>query len=74
MLSNEEKEEMLAVSQSQKLQQEMKALSQRKQSPLIGENGITDLDLYVKFLTEYNVMFNHDLKPRRTMSEKNICL
>lgn len=74
MLSNEEKEEMLAVSQSQKLQQEMKALSQRKQSSLIGENGITDLDLYVKFLTEYNVMFNHDLKPRRTMSEKNICL
>lgn len=74
MLSNEEKEEMLALSQSLKLQQEMRMLSQRKNSPLIRDTGMIDLDLYVMFLTEYNAMFNHSLKSRRPMLYKNFCL
>ena len=73
MLSNEEKKEMLTLSQSLQLRYDMKLVSQNKHAPLISNNGITNLDLYVAFLTEYNAMFKHDLKPRNAMLD-NIML
>ena len=68
-LSIKEQEELLRLSQSSSLQNDMKYVSAHRHNPLIVD-GKVDLDRLITFLTEYNEFINHKPKPFKPMIDK----
>jgi hypothetical protein len=67
--SKKEKEELLRLSQSSSLQNDMKYVSAHRHNPLIVD-GKVDLDRFITFLTDYNEFINHKPKPFKPMIDR----
>jgi hypothetical protein len=68
-LSIKEQEELLRLSQSSSLQNDMKYIAAHRHNPLIVD-GKVDLDRFITFLTEYNEFINHKPKPFKPMIDR----
>jgi len=68
-LSIKEQEELLRLSQSSSLQNDMKYITAHRHNPLIVD-GKVDLDRFITFLTEYNEFINHKPKPFKPMIDR----
>lgn len=73
-LTDEERAELLELSRSQSLRDDMARVAAARHNPFIDENGAVDTDRYLDFLTQYNEFLNHALKPRQPFIEKNMKL
>jgi len=69
MLSEEEKNEMMRLSGSSSLRQDMEYLATHRHNPVVS-NGSVDMDRLLEFLTEFNEFINHKPKPFKPMVER----
>lgn len=67
------KEEWAAVSRSASLREDMRIIAQQKYIPFL-EDGKTDVDAYLAFVTEFNEFINHEPKPFRKISDREMVL
>lgn len=70
-LSDEERAELLELSRSQSLRNDMERVVATRYNPFVGE---VDADRVVEFLTQYDEFLNHARKPRQPFIEKNMKL
>lgn len=73
-LTDEERAELLELSHSQSLRDDMARVAATRHNPFVDENGEVDADRVVDFLTQYNEFLNHAGKPRQPFIEKNMKL
>ena len=73
-LSEEERAELLELSRSQSLRDDMERVAATRHNPFIDSNGEVDADRVVEFLTQYNEFLGHTRKPRQPFIEKNMKL
>jgi len=69
MLSEEEKKEMLRLSGSSSLRQDMEYIATHRHNPVVS-NGRVDMDRLLEFLTQFNEFINHQPKPFKPMVER----
>lgn len=72
-ISEKDKAELLALSRSESMRQDMMAVAANRHNPFILD-GEFCLDRVVEFLTQYNEFLGHPIKPRRPFIEKNMKL
>lgn len=72
-LTDEEREEMLALSRSEALRRDMAYVAANRHNPLIVDGEVCP-DRVVEFLTEYNEFLGHPFKPARPFIETNMKL
>lgn len=70
MISEIEKEELLKLSRSEKLKEEMRFIKKTKYNPFV-KDGVFDIDKYIEFLNEYNRFINHTPKKFKPIVIKN---
>lgn len=68
MLSKKEKQEWLAISESQAFREDMRHLKTNRHNPFL-KHGKVDIDKLITFLTHTNAFFNHQPKPFKPMIE-----
>lgn len=73
-LSDEERAELLELSSSQPLRDDMARVAATRHNPFLDEIGEVDADRYVEFLNQYNEFLGHARKPRQPFIEKNMKL
>lgn len=73
-LSEEDRAELVELSRSQSLRDDMARVAATRHNPFLDENGEVDADRVVDFLTQYNEFLNHAGKPRQPFIEKNMKL
>lgn len=73
IISDEEREELLAASRSDSLRKDMRSVAARRHNPFV-RDGKVDLDAYVRFVCEYNEFINHKPKPFKAMQIKEMKL
>ena len=69
MLSDKEKEELIALAKSASLKKDLQYLVAHRHNPLMVDEKV-DLDRYVTFVTEYNEFTNHQPKPFKPIIDK----
>jgi hypothetical protein len=72
-LTEAEKEELLALSRSPKLREDMARVAQSRINPFFVD-GKVDADRVIDFLTQYNEFLGHPRKPFAPVIEKNMKL
>jgi hypothetical protein len=72
-LTEEDRAEMLALSQSESLRSDARKVADGRHNPFM-VNGEVNLERVVEFLTQYNEFLNHPVKPFRPWIEKNMKL
>lgn len=73
MLSEDEKKEMLRLSGSSSLRQDMEYIATCRHNPVVS-NGRVDMDRLLEFLTQFNEFINHQPKPFKPMVERTMKL
>ncbi|MFQ3574772.1 MAG: hypothetical protein SNJ53_09105 [Thermodesulfovibrionales bacterium] len=73
MFSEEERKEILRVTNSSSLKKDIEYLSSHRHNPVIIEGRI-DLDRLIEFLTQFNEFINHEMKPFKPIIEKEMKL
>ncbi len=70
-LTEQERLELKQLSQSEKFKQDLKKIKETRINPCM-VNGKIDVDLWIKFLTEFNEFINHEPKPfKKIIDTKN---
>ncbi len=72
-ISEESKEELLKLSRSADLREDMQTLRRNRHNPFF-KDGRVDADAYIEFVTEYNKFINHSPKPFRRIIDKDMRL
>ncbi|HBA88752.1 MAG TPA: hypothetical protein DCZ75_12455 [Geobacter sp.] len=73
LLSEAEREELVALSKSESLRRDMAHVAATRHNPFM-VNGEVDGERYIEFLTQYNEFLNHPFKPARPFIERNMKL
>lgn len=73
LISEQDKAELVALSRSESMRQDMMIVAARRHNPFL-VNGEICLERVVEFLTQYNELLNHPIKPFRAPIEKNMKL
>ena len=73
LLSEAEREELLALSKSESLRRDMAHVAATRHNPLMID-GEVSAERVVEFLTQYNEFLNHPFKPARPFIERNMKL
>ena len=66
-LSNEEKDELIALSRSAQIKNDFQ-IKKKNQHEHISRYGNYDVDSYIRFLTSTNAFVNHRIKPFKKIS------
>jgi hypothetical protein len=74
MLSEEAKEELRRLSQSEAFRKDMETVRANSHNPFVKEDGTVDVDAYFEFLDDYNEFINHEPKLFRRMIDKDMRL
>ena len=72
-ISEQEKQELLRLAGSSSLREDMECLSSHRHNPVFA-NGMVDMDRLIEFLTQLNEFINHQPKPFRPMTDKEMKL
>ena len=72
-LSEQERQEMLRLSESASMRKDMEYLSLHSHNPVL-VNGAFDMDRLIEFLSQFNEFINHQPKPFLPMIEKDMKL
>lgn len=73
IISKQEKKEMLRLTASSSLREDMEYLAAHRHNPVIIEGKI-DLDRLIEFLTQFNEFINHEPKPFKPMIDREMKL
>ena len=68
-ISEREKREMLRLSETSSLKEDMEYISSHRHNPVVKEGRI-DMDRLIDFLTQFNEFINHEPKLFRPMIDK----
>ena len=72
-ISEADRSELAAISRSETMRSDMAQLSLGRHNPF-GEGDEISADRVVEFLTQYNELLNHPIKPLRRFEEGNMKL
>ena len=72
-ISEQEKQELLRLAGSSSLREDMEYLSSHRHNPVLA-NGVVDMDRLIEFLTQFNEFINHQPKPFRPMTDREMKL
>jgi hypothetical protein len=67
------KDEVAALSESAKLQEDMRTVAKEKYISLL-KDGKVDVDAYIDFVIQFNEFINHQPKPFRKISDRDMIL
>lgn len=67
------KDEVAALSESAQLREDMRTAAKEKYIPLL-KDGKVDIDAYIAFVTQFNEFINHQRKPFRKISDRDMIL
>ena len=73
MLSQEDKKELLEMSKSSNLREDLRRISFNRHNPFL-VNGWFDMDRWLTFLTEYNEFLGHIKRPFCKIIDKYMLL
>jgi hypothetical protein len=73
MLSEKEKQECAAITESGSLRDDMRQLAKNRHHPFL-KDGKVDIDRYISFLNAYNEFINHMPKPFKPMIDRIMML
>ncbi len=73
MINAEEREEMLRLSSSSSLKEDMRFLGTHRHNPLIIAKQVS-MDRLLEFLNGFNEFINHEPRPFRKIVDKNMKL
>jgi len=73
MLSEKEKQECSAITESGSLGDDMRQLAKNRHYPFL-KDGKVDIDRYISFLNAYNEFINHMPKPFKPMIDRIMML
>ena len=72
-ISEKASKELLELSRSGSLKNDMRIVAEQKHNPFI-KNGNVDVDAYIEFVSRYNEFINHQPKPFRRMIDNDMKL
>lgn len=72
-ISDKDRAELLAVSHSESMRDDMSSVAAGRHNPFILDGEVCP-DRVVEFLTQYNEFLNHPMKPFRPWMENNMKL
>jgi hypothetical protein len=72
-ISDEEREEMLALSLSEDMRKDLATVASNRRNTCMIDGEVSG-ELVTEFLTQYNEMLNHTMKPFRPFIESNMRL
>lgn len=72
-LTEDERNELLALSKSDSLRKDMAQVKKDRHNPLLVDGEVSP-ERVVEFLTQYNEFLNHPMKAPRPFMEKNMKL
>jgi hypothetical protein len=73
MIREDEKKELLRLSRSKSLREDMRYLLNNRHNPFI-KDGRVDVDAYIEFVTQFNEFINHEPKPFKPMVDRDMKL
>jgi len=72
-ISKKAARELLELSKSESLNEDMDVLRRQRHNPFI-KNGMVDVDAYIEFVSEFNEFINHKPKPFKPIIDKEMKL
>jgi hypothetical protein len=69
IISEQEKDEMIRLSESSSLREDTIYLTTHRHNPFV-KDGIVDIDAYIEFIQQFNEFINHKPKPFKPMIDK----
>ncbi len=72
-ISESEKRELLRMADSESLRDDMRYVSEHKHNPVMAD-GSVDLDRWLSFLNDFNEFINHEPRPFRKITGRNMKL